>query len=255
MSMQLPKVPQGNGDHPFPMIVLSAKEMAASTGFYSKVFEWQGYPISSTLTSVAIPSGPSVTLRSDLPDGFPTMIPFLFASDLPATLQKVEAAGGSIETEPWNAPMAGQLARFKDPSGTIYGLINSIPPGPMTHVPMPFGANPKPPANTICSMEMYAASGEAAARFFGDLFGWGTLETMPGYMAFDPGAGIGGVFQSHTPTMPAVPYIYVTDVKAKLADIAAAGGTPTSDAMDMPGMGCFGYFTDPSGAHMGLIGP
>ena len=78
---------------------------------------------------------------------------------------------------------------------------------------------------------------------------------MPQYLAFDPGAGIGGVFQSHTPSLPAVAYIYVTDVAAKLAEIDAAGGKRMCEPMAMPGLGCFGYFTDPSGTSMGLIGP
>jgi predicted enzyme related to lactoylglutathione lyase len=120
---------------------------------------------------------------------------------------------------------------------------------------MPLGSNPKPPAGAICSLEMYAADGAATARFFGDLFGWGTLPTMPRYIAFDPGACVGGVFQSHTPVLPALAYIYATDVPAKLAEIDAGGGRRTGEPMRMPGAGCFGYFTDPSGTSMGLIGP
>jgi len=77
---------------------------------------------------------------------------------------------------------------------------------------------------------------------------------MPHFMAFDAGASIGGVFQSHTPAMPAVAYIYVADVGATLSEIDAAGGKRMGEPMRMPGMGCFGYFTDPSGTSMGLIG-
>jgi predicted enzyme related to lactoylglutathione lyase len=102
---------------------------------------------------------------------------------------------------------------------------------------------------------MYAADGADAARFFGELFGWGTVATMPQYMAFDPGAGIGGVFQSHTPLLPAVAYIYTSDVEAKIAEIESAGGKRLGDPMRLPDVGCFGYFEDPSHTSMGLIGP
>ena len=119
---------------------------------------------------------------------------------------------------------------------------------------MPFGVNPKPAAGSICSLEMYASS-DASPTFFHEHFGWGTLPTMPPYVAFDPGAGIGGVFQSHTPALPAVAYIYMQDVPSTLTAIEAAGGTRLGDAMSMPGMGTFGYFKDPSGSSMGLIGP
>ena len=151
--------------------------------------------------------------------------------------------------------MVGKLALFKDPAGTIYGLTDSAVARRTPPMPMPVGSNPRPPAGAICHLEMYAADGAATARFFTDLFGWGALPTMPQYVAFDPGAGPGGIFQSHTPSMPAVAYIYTADVEAKLAEIEAAGGKRMGEPMRMPGAGCFGYFQDPSGTSMGLIGP
>jgi predicted enzyme related to lactoylglutathione lyase len=71
---------------------------------------------------------------------------------------------------------------------------------------------------------------------------------------FDAGAGIGGVFQSHTPTTAGLAYIAVADVTATLTAIDAAGGKRLGDPMAMPGMATFGYFTDPSGTTMGLLG-
>jgi predicted enzyme related to lactoylglutathione lyase len=164
-------------------------------------------------------------------------------------------AGGSTERAPWKIPGVGRLARFTDPGGTIYGLTDALTPNGHPYVPMPIGANPKPSPGAICHIEMYAADGNAAARFFGELFGWGTAETMPQYVAFDPGAGVGGLFQSHTPKVPAKTYIYAADVEAKLAEIVAAGGHRAGNPMRIPGAGCFGYFNDPSGTSMGLIGP
>ena len=91
----------------------------------------------------------------------------------------------------------------------------------------------------------------AAGAFFGAQFGWGAAATMPHYVGFDPGVGIGGVFQSHTPVSPAVAYVYVADVSATLTAIDAAGGKRMGEPMTMPGMACFGYFSDPSGTMMG----
>ena len=203
---------------------------------------------------VVTPAGPTAAVPN-VPAGFPGMVPYIGVRDVDAMLSRVVAAGGTIERAAWKLPGIGKLARFKDPSGTIYGLTDALPPGGLPHVPMPLSPNPKPPAGVICSIEMYAADRTAAARFFGQLFGWGTLETMPQYMAFDPGAGVGGVFQSHTSTLPAVAYISTMDVEAKLAEIEAAGGQRLGEAMRMPGVACFGYFQDPSGTSMGLIGP
>ena len=255
MSVEMPMVPAGNGKHPIPLVVLSANNLAGSTTFYSKLFGWQTHPMSAELTAVVAPAGPTVSLRSNIPDGFPGMVPYIGVSDVEAALARVVAAGGTVERAAWIVPMVGKLARFKDVSGTIYGLTEAMAPGEMPRMPMPFGSNPKPPAGAICSLEMHAADGADAARFFSELFGWGMLATMPQYMAFDPGAGVAGVLQSHTPALPALAYIYVTDVGAKLSEIEAAGGTRMGEPMRIPGTGCFGYFKDPSGTRMGLIGP
>ena len=241
--------------HPIPLVVISANDLPASSAFYSKVFRWQTHPISPVVTAVVAPGGPSVSLRAEAPEGFPGIVPFIGVPDVAAALERAVAAGGSIERAPWSIPMVGTLARFKDPSGTIYGLTNGVPPGEMPRVPPPFGSNPKPPPNTICSLEMYAADHADAARFFGELFGWSTQATMEQYLAFDPAAGIGGVFQSHTPSLPAVAYIFVSDVAATLGEIDASGGHRLGDAMPVPGAACFGYFKDPSGTTMGLLGP
>lgn len=255
MGAEMPEIPNGSARHPITLVVVSANRLAESSAFYTKVFGWQTHSMSADLTAVVAPAGPTVSLRSNVPDGFPGMVPYIGVPDVVAALERVVAAGGQIERAPWSIPMVGKLARFKDPSGTIYGLSNALPPGEIPRLGMPMGSNPKPPAGTLCSMEMYATDGVAAARFFSELFGWGALATMQHYMAFDPGAGVGGVFQSHTPAMPAVAYIYSADVAATLASIEAAGGTRLGDPMAIPGMATFGYFKDPSGTSMGLIGP
>ena len=254
MGFEMPKVPQGSGKHPIALVVVSANQLAVSAAFYAKLFGWQTQPLSAELTAVVAPAGPIAALRSNIPDGFPGMVPYIGVPDVDAALQRVVAAGGAIERSPWDVPMVGKLARFKDPSGTIYGLTNAMAPGEMPSIAMPIGSNPRPPAGAICHLEMYAADGAAAARFFSELFGWGTLATMPQYMAFDPGAGVAGIFQSHTPTMPALAYLYCPDVGAKLAEIEAAGGKRIGEPMRIPGTACFGYFQDPSGTRMGLIG-
>lgn len=255
MSFELPAVPAGSGAHPIVLVVLSANDPAGSSAFYFTLFGWQFQPLSPDLTAVILPGGPMAALRANVSAGTPGIVPYISVPDVEAALARVLTAGGAVERAPWSVPMVGKLARFTDPTGTIYGLTEAVAPAGTPRIPMPLGTNPKPAAGGICSLEMYAADGAAAARFFGGLFGWGALATMQHYMAFDPGVGVGGVFQSHTPALPALAYIYTTDVEAKLTEIDATGGKRLGDAMRMPGAGCFGYFTDPSGTSMGLIGP
>ena len=252
--MDMPQAPAGTGQHPVSLVVISAKDLAASSAFYASLFGWPMMKMSAELSAVAVTSGPPIALRANVPEGFPGVVPFISVSNVDAMLTTVVSAGATIERAPWKIPMMGTLARFTDASGTVYGLTDAMSPTGTARIPMPFGSNPKPVPNTICSLEMYTAN-DAGPAFFHEHFGWGTLPTMPAFVAFDPGAGIGGVFQSHTPALPAVAYIYVTDVKSTLDAIDAAGGARQGDAMSMPGMGTFGYFKDASGTSMGLIGP
>jgi predicted enzyme related to lactoylglutathione lyase len=254
MSAPMPQVSPGSGQHPVTLVVISANDLARSGAFYAGLFGWRLQPQSTELTAVTPPAGPMIALRAGVPEGSPGLVPYLGVPDVGAMLARVVDAGGEIEKAPWKLPMVGTLARFKDPSGTLYGLTNATPHDGAPHVPMPFGANPKPPAGALCSLEMHAAA-DRGDGFFAGLFGWSTLVTMPHYTAFDPGAGIGGVFQDHTPALPALGYVYTVDVAGTLAAITAAGGKPLGDPMALPGLATFGYFTDPSGTHMGLIGP
>jgi hypothetical protein len=255
MGFEMPQVPVGSGEHAIALVVVSANNLAASSAFYSKLFGWQVQAISPELAGVVAPGGPTGALRAKVPAGFPGMVPYIKVPDVDRMLSRLVAAGATIERAPWNLPGVGKLARFMDPAGTIYGLTDAVPPGGLPHMPMPVASNAKPPAGAICHVEMYAADGAAAASLFGEMFGWGTLATMPQYMAFDPGAGVGGIFQSHTPALPALAYIYTTDVEAKLTEIETAGGKRMGEPMRMAGVACFGYFKDPSGTSMGLIGP
>lgn len=252
--MAMPSAPAGSGQHPIVLVVITANDLPASSAFYASVFGWQMMKMSDELTAVSTPAGPTAALRANMPAGFPGIVPYLGVRDVDGMMTRAVDAGGSVERAKWKVPMLGTLARFKDVSDTIYGVTDTMVPGGSPSMPMPFGSNPKPPAGAICSLEMYAKD-DASPRFFHDVFGWGTLPTMPQFVAFDPGAGIGGVFQSHTPALPAVAYIYVADVGATLTQLEAAGGKRQGNPMAMPGMGTFGYFTDPSGTTMGLIGP
>lgn len=251
----MPSIPAGTGEHPISFVVLATRDLDSSRAFYAKMFGWSMMPLSAELAAGTGPAGPGMALRANQPEGSQTCVPFIGVASVDAMLERVSAAGGSTERAPWTIPVLGKLARIKDPSGTVYGLFESMGVPPQPKIPMPFGDNPKPPPGAICSLEMHASGSDGAAKFFGDVFGWGTLATMPGYLGFDPGAGVSGVFQTHTPAVRGMAYVWSSDVKASLAVITASGGVPRGEAMSMPGMGTFGYFTDPSGTAMGLIGP
>jgi predicted enzyme related to lactoylglutathione lyase len=102
-------------------VVISANNAAASGDFYTRLFGWQLQKMSAELTGVMTPAGPTAALRSGVPEGFPGMVPYIQVPDVAAMLERVVAAGASGEKAAWSIPGVGTLARFTDPSGTIYG--------------------------------------------------------------------------------------------------------------------------------------
>lgn len=253
--MNMPAIPAGDGQHPVPMIAITAHNLPAASAFYRALFGWQMQPLFDDVTAAVTPAGPTVSLRRVNAPGFPGVVPYVRVAAVDAALARVVADGGTVERATWSVAIAGKLARFKDASGTIDGLTDMVVVGSLPAIPLPFGDNPKPVEGSICSLEMYANDGEATAAWFKSHFGWGAISPMPQYMMFDPGAGIGGVWQSHTRAMSALAYIDVGDVAATLNAIEAAGGKRTAEPMHAPGMGTFGYFTDVCGTSMGLMGP
>src|SRR6476619_1667022 len=121
MGFEMPKVPRGSGEHAVALVVVTANHLVASGTFYSKLFGWQVQPITAELAGVVAPGGPTAALRSNVPAGFPGMVPYIGVPDVDAMLSRVVAAGGTVERAAWKLPGVGKLARFKDPTGTTYG--------------------------------------------------------------------------------------------------------------------------------------
>lgn len=249
----MPTAPKGSGQHGIGWIEIRANDLVASGTFYQEVFGWEIESFTPDYKVFKVRSGgPSGGLRGNSPDGTPACTPYIFAADVALAQADIVAAGGRKLTEPENIG-GGWIGHFAAPNGVIYGLADM--PVTQPHIPAPFGAGTKPGVHSLCSLEMYGGPDLAATgKFFQDLFGWASADSMPGYRMFDPGVSLGGVFQGHTPGTPSMVYIYVEDVGAKLQEIEQAGGKRVGEPMGMPGV-TFGYFTDPSGTAMGLIGP
>lgn len=254
----MPQTPAGNGEHPLCWLEIAAKDIDASKAFYGQLFGWTfddfmpGYSIFQP--PAGVPGGLSA-MPPALAEGGQQTKAFIYTSDIDAEIAALEGMGMKFVQPKTPVNDWGHVAMFVDAAGTTYGLSNMSAQLPIPIIPTGLGAGPKPPAGSVCSIELYGGNFEQARTLFGEHFGWGLLDSMPQYMMFNPGAGISGVFQGHTAVAQSMPYIYVDDVRAKIAEIVAAGGKSMGEPASMPGMGTFGYFIDPSGVAMGLIGP
>jgi len=109
----------------------------------------------------------------------------------------------------------------------------------------------------IVHIEFSADDREAAAQFYADVLGWKTTQ-MPemNYATFAAEGGPGGGFNPVTEQNPAgtvLIYVATDDIEASLAKVEAAGGKTVMPKTEIPEVGWFGLFTDPTGNLVGLL--
>lgn len=128
-------------------------------------------------------------------------------------------------------------------------------------------AMPKPAHGTFMWYELMTREDEAAMTFFEKLLGW-THEDWPMGMGKapyrimkTPQKGVAGIMKMTEPEFPAVipahwcGYIAVRDVDASWKQIAELGGEQIHPPSDIPGVGRFCIFKDPTGAVLALMTP
>jgi len=110
----------------------------------------------------------------------------------------------------------------------------------------------------IVHIEFAANDPDAAAKFYAELFGWKT-EPYPGaeYTTFEPTDAPGGGFAKVDGKLyqagTVLAYIFTSDIEGMLEKIEAAGGKTLQPRMEIPGMGWFALFSDPTGNTVGLF--
>ncbi len=103
----------------------------------------------------------------------------------------------------------------------------------------------------VVHVEIPAANVEAAGKFYADLFGW-KLQPMPEmkYTMWEAADGTGGGFPEVSDESPAgqvLVYIASEDIDADLKNVKKLGGKVLREKTEIPGMGWFAIFQDPTG--------
>ncbi len=108
----------------------------------------------------------------------------------------------------------------------------------------------------IVHIEIPTANRETSARFYHEVFGWDyEHETEPvSYTTFQSGNVPGGFPSVSNDYKPGdvVVYIASDDLDADLEKITACGGHLIGHKVELPGMGWFAHFADPTGNRMAL---
>ncbi len=113
----------------------------------------------------------------------------------------------------------------------------------------------------IVHIEIPATDVATTSKFYGDVFGW-NLRTDPplNYTMFAAEGGPGGGFVSagdsgmvqYKPDSLLV-YIGTSDIDASLASVEQHGGKTVLPKTEIPQVGWFAIFTDPTGNHVALF--
>ena len=109
----------------------------------------------------------------------------------------------------------------------------------------------------IVHVEIPAANTESAGNFYADLFGW-KIQPIPemNYVMWEAGDGdeYGGFPQvsDENPAGQVLVYIASDDIDADLKKVEKLGGKVLRQKTEIPGMGWYGVFQDPTGNVLAL---
>jgi predicted enzyme related to lactoylglutathione lyase len=237
---------------------LGSPDMGASKRFYAGVFGWDpqespapeagGYTIFHKGDAAVAGVGP---LQG--PDQPPAWTIYIAVDDADATAAKVEATGGKVLMAPFDVMDQGRMALFMDPGGAVFGVWQKGA-FPGAHLLQEQGA--------LSWFELATRDPDGVTQFYTSVFGWNAgIEQMEGtpYTIFSVGeqgvAGMMGMGDQFPAEVPPhwMPYFGTDDVDATAAKVADLGGTVTVPPTDIPEVGRFAVFLDPSGAALAVI--
>ena len=114
------------------------------------------------------------------------------------------------------------------------------------------------PQHPIVHIEIAAKDRETAGKFYSEIFGW-KVQQLPemNYATFEAEGGPGGGFNpvENDPPAPVMAYIHTDDIDATLKRIQELGGKILRPKDDIPEMGQFAFFSDPSGNPLAVWQP
>jgi len=237
-------------------------DAAAAKRFYAAVFGW-------TIVDMPMPGGMEGSytmlkrgdndvgglyeLSEPMFAGVPShWMTYVHVSDVEASVARARELGGQVVADAMDIPEVGRMAVLQDPTGATIALFE---PGAHRGA-AELGAV----AGTFGWSELATRDTGAAKEFYTRLFDWSVKESQDGMPYTEwvvAGRSIGGMMPMtpmHGQAPPHwLPYVLVDDCDATMQKVAAAGGTTLVPGMDIPHVGRFGVFQDPTGAALAVV--
>jgi len=106
---------------------------------------------------------------------------------------------------------------------------------------------------SIVHIEIPSTNSKASGEFYEKLFGWHIMrDEAMNYTMFDPHEGPGGGFTDEMKVGEVLIHINSEDIEADLKQAVALGGSIATPKSEIPGIGWWGVFKDPTGNSIAL---
>lgn len=238
---------------------LVTADVAAAADFYGQVFGWTfetygGEDDRDTYTLAladGLPIGGLVFDQRAMKDKTPSArwIGLMSVPDVRAAADAVTKGGGEVMVAPTMLGERGETAVFKDPEGTLFGVVRSKNGDPADYVG---------DLNEWVWLDLWTADVAQATKFYSAVAGYQVLPLeqeglRSGAHLVSGGYVRAGVMQKHDERTSAVwlPYLRVADAKATADKARAAGGKVLREPVSM-GRLIVAIIADPTGAPVGV---
>jgi predicted enzyme related to lactoylglutathione lyase len=240
----------------FAWFELVTGEPKRAQAFYAEVLGWrvEAFPMGA-FTYEMIYRGAKMLGGYAPPKGSARAhwLAYVSVEDVDAAAAAAVANGGKIVEPPSDIPGVGRRARIADPHGAELGLLKNtsgdMPDEPATH-------------GLWVWNELHTPDPEEALAFYAKVIGFGHVTRDMGdggayHVVSRGGVERGGVTHHLPPGVPAhwLPYVAADDVDATVERAKKLGARVAIGPADIPGVGRFAVFEDPTGALLALLKP
>jgi predicted enzyme related to lactoylglutathione lyase len=232
----------------FSWAELATGDVDAAKAFYTSLLGWEyeDNPVGDgQLYSMALRDGKHVAALFTATDQPPHWNCYVTVASADEAAAKAREIGATVVADPFDVLEVGRMAVISDPAGAALCVWE-----PRAHI----GAALVNTTGAMTWNDLITPDADAAARFYGELFGWG-FEEVPdagGYRVIKNGDRANGGIMPRTDQPPNwLPYFGHEDVERAIQDIPGLGGQAFGGPIPM-WEGTIGVFADPQGAVFAL---
>ena len=250
---------------------LLTTDLAAAADFYQAVAGLQipreAAPGPQDYRMIGTPGGGHVggamQLTSDMMEkgARPTWLGYVGVDDVDATVQRIEAAGGSTQMAAIEVPDVGTMAMVADPQGAPFYVMAPTPPkGDEDKTSDAFH---REKAGHVAWNELHTSDLDGALAFYKGQLGWEESDRMDmpngAYQMFKVGGAefaCGGMMANPDVPRPTwLFYLRVENIDSAYAQVGTAGGRTLMPPHEIPGGDFIVMGFDPQGAMFAVVGP